>query len=70
MSDYAVFFAGSDQDVHSPKHVYTDWARELRQSGYRPIMKSGVGKHTPGIKQPLFCKCRDEQAGHLAFMFR
>ncbi|MCX7432646.1 MAG: hypothetical protein NTY17_16930 [Planctomycetia bacterium] len=22
------------------------------------------------IKQPLFCKCRDEQAGHLAFMFR
>lgn len=48
MSDYAVFFAGSDQDVHSPKHVYTDWARELRQSGYRPIMKSGVGKHTPG----------------------
>ena len=23
-----------------------------------------------GIKQLLFCKCRDEQAGHLAFMFR
>ena len=23
-----------------------------------------------GIKQPLFCKCRDELAGHLAFMFR
>jgi hypothetical protein len=22
------------------------------------------------IKQLLFCKCRDEQAGHLAFMFR
>ena len=22
------------------------------------------------IKQPLFCKCRDERAGHLAFMFR
>lgn len=22
------------------------------------------------IKQPLFCKYRDEQAGHLAFMFR
>ena len=22
------------------------------------------------IKQPLFCNCRDEQAGHLAFMFR
>ncbi len=22
------------------------------------------------VKQPLFCKCRDEQAGHLAFMFR
>ena len=22
------------------------------------------------IKQPLFCKCRDELAGHLAFMFR
>jgi hypothetical protein len=48
MSKYAVFFAGSDQDVHSPKHVYTDWAKELRQSGYRSIMKSGVGKHSPG----------------------
>ena len=23
-----------------------------------------------GIKQPLFCKSRYEQAGHLAFMFR
>jgi hypothetical protein len=23
-----------------------------------------------GIKQPLFCKCRDELAGHLAFMLR
>jgi hypothetical protein len=22
------------------------------------------------VKQPLFCKCRDEQAGHLAFMLR
>lgn len=22
------------------------------------------------IKQPLFCKCRYELAGHLAFMFR
>ena len=43
MSNYAVFFAGSDQDVHSAKHVYTDWANELRRSGYTPIMKSGVG---------------------------
>jgi hypothetical protein len=24
----------------------------------------------PAIKQPLFCKCRYELAGHLAFMFR
>ena len=25
---------------------------------------------TNAIKQPLFCKCRDDRAGHLAFMFR
>jgi len=28
---------------------------------------TGIGS---SIKQPLFCKCRDELAGHLAFMFR
>jgi len=31
---------------------------------------SDPGCISMAIKQPLFCKCRDERAGHLAFMFR
>ena len=35
-----------------------------------PGTKAGTFVVTYWIKQPLFCKCRYEQAGHLAFMFR
>lgn len=44
MPNYAVFFAGSDQRVNDPKHVYRDWATELAMQKYVPIMCDGVGK--------------------------
>jgi len=44
MPNYAVFFAGSDQRVNDPKHVYVDWATELARQGYVSILCDGVGK--------------------------
>ena len=44
MPNYAVFFAGSDQRVTDPKHVYVDWAVDLAQHGYSAVLCDGVGK--------------------------
>jgi len=49
------------------------WLAPLGFSCVGLSVVSKVGDQTPAvaaIKQPLFCKCRDERAGHLAFMFR
>ena len=34
------------------------------------VREGTLGRTTLSIKQPLFCKCLYELAGHLAFMFR
>jgi len=43
MPNYSVFFAGSGQRVNDPKHVYRDWATELAQHRYLPVLCDGVG---------------------------
>jgi hypothetical protein len=40
----AIFFAGSGQKVKDAKLVYTDWARQLTQSGYATLLCDGVGQ--------------------------
>lgn len=42
--NYAIFFAGSGQDVRDSKLVYHDWAGKLAQSGYATLLCDGVGK--------------------------
>jgi hypothetical protein len=46
MPNYSVFFAGSDQRVADPKHVYVDWATDLARQGYLAVLCDGVGKFT------------------------
>ena len=47
---------------HSRPHTSND--NPYSESQFKTL------KNHPEIKQLLFCKCRDEQAGHLASMFR
>jgi hypothetical protein len=42
----------------------------MSEHTYKMIELVGSSHTSIEIKQPLFCKCRDELAGHLAFMFR
>jgi hypothetical protein len=41
---YAIFFAGSDQNVNDAKLVYREWATQLAQDGYASLLCDGVGK--------------------------
>jgi len=40
---YAIFFAGSGQQVLDEKFIYKDWAKRLESSGYQTILMDGVG---------------------------
>lgn len=42
--NFAIFFAGSGQEAKDTKLVYHDWATQLAQSGYAPLLCDGVGK--------------------------
>ena len=56
-------------DESSPRAFVEFGEHSIGQSLKCPANAVLTGKRQ-WIKQPLFCKCRDEQAGHLAFMFR
>ena len=40
--NFAIFFAGSGQEAKDTKLVYHDWATQLAQSGYAPLLCDGV----------------------------
>jgi hypothetical protein len=42
--NYAIFFAGSGQEVRDTKLVYHDWATRLASCGYSTLLCDGVGK--------------------------
>lgn len=42
--NYAIFFAGSGQEVRDTKLVYHDWATKLASCGYATLLCDGVGK--------------------------
>jgi len=42
--NYAIFFAGSGQEVNDTKLVYHDWAAKLASCGYATLLCDGVGK--------------------------
>jgi hypothetical protein len=42
--NYAIFFAGSGQEVNDTKLVYRDWAAKLASCGYSTLLCDGVGE--------------------------
>jgi hypothetical protein len=42
--NYAIFFAGSGQEINDTKLVYRDWAAKLASCGYATLLCDGVGE--------------------------
>jgi len=48
---FAIFFAGSGQEVSHDEFVYKDWAERLESHGYHPILCDGVGIHSKSMRK-------------------